>query len=273
MGKAWAWIKAHPLPLVLGLGALVLLWLVIRGSGGGGGQTVVAGGSAPDPGATQVQLAQIAAGSQADQTSAQLSLGHEQIAAGLAEAMQGFQSKDYEAMLAGSVATSGIQAQENVQLAGIQSQVQLADIAATTNRAQIGANVDMATLTAHTYESMAASQSQTSLGLAQIGADERVTIAQGAQKTAQKKSSNDLIGGIIGGVLSIFSDERLKENIRTIGYDAKGRRWVEYNYIGGSTKRQGVIAQEVMETDPEAVHVWPFGGFLMVDYGKLQEAA
>lgn len=272
MGKAWAWVKAHPLPIVLGLGALVLLWLVIRGSGGGG-QTVVAGGSAPDPGATQLALAQVAASSQADQTSAQLQLGHEQIAANLASAMQGFSSKDYESMLAASVATSGIQAQENVQLAGISSQVQLADIAATTNRAQIGANVDMATLTAHTYESMAESQSRTSLGLAQIGADERVTIAQGAQKTAQKKSSNNLIGGIIGGVLSIFSDERLKENIRTIGFDAKGRRWVEYNYIGGKTKRQGVIAQEIMASDPDAVHVWPLGGFLMVDYNKLQEAA
>jgi hypothetical protein len=268
MGKAWAWIKAHPLPIVLGLGALVLLWLVIRGSGGSSGTVVASGSAAPDPGATQLALAQVAAGSQADQTSAQLSLGHEQIAAGLAEAMQGFASKDYEAMLAGSVATSGIQAQENVQLAGINSQVQLADIAATTNRAQIGANVDMAALTAHTYESMAASQSQTSLGLAQIGSDERVAIAQGAQKTAQKKSSNNLIGGIIGGVLSIFSDERLKENIRTVGYDDKGRRWVEYNYIGSKTVRQGVIAQEIMESDPEAVHVGPFG-YLMVEYGRL----
>lgn len=272
MGKAWGWIKAHPLPIVLGLGALVLLWLVIRGSGGGG-QTVVAGSSGSSPGDTQLALAQVAASSQADQTSAQLQLGHEQIAAGLAEAMQGFSSKDYESMVAASVATSGIQAQENVQLAGIASQVQLADISATTNRAQIGANVDMASLTAHTYESMATTQSQTSLGLAQIGSDERIAINASQQKTAQKKSTNSLIGGIIGGALSFFSDERLKENIHTIGYDKQGRRWVEYNYIGGKTKRQGVIAQEIMESDPEAIHVWPFGGYLMVDYSKLQEAA
>lgn len=272
MGKAWGWIKAHPLPIVLGLGALVLLWLVLRGSGGGG-QTVVAGSSGPSPGDTQLALAQVAASSQADQTSAQLQLGHEQIAAGLAEAMQGFSSKDYESMVAASVATSGIQAQENVQLAGIQSQVQLADIAATTNRAQIGANVDMASLTAATYQHMADTTANTSLGLAQIGSNERVAIAQGTNKTAQKKNSLGAIVGVVGAIASIFSDERLKENIHTIGYDRKGRRWVEYNYIGGKTKRQGVIAQEIMESDPEAVHVWPFGGYLMVDYSKLQEAA
>jgi hypothetical protein len=270
MGKAWAWVKAHPLPIVLGIGALVLLWLVLRGSGGGG-QTVVQG-SAPATDNT-LALAQIAASSQSDQTQAQLQLGHEQVAAGLAEAMQGFQSKDYESMLAASVTTSGIQAQENVQMAGIQSQVQLADIAATTNQAQIAANVDMAKITSATYENMAATTAGTSVQLAQISANKDIAINSAQQKTAQKKSSNSLLGGIVGGVLSIFSDERLKENVRTLGYDAKGRRWVEYNYIGGKTKHQGVIAQEIMESDPDAVHVFPFGGYLMVDYSKLQEAA
>jgi hypothetical protein len=66
------------------------------------------------------------------------------------------------------------------------------------------------------------------------------------------------------------SDERLKEDIETIGHDAKGRRWVEWTYRFWPGKRfRGVIAQEVIKTDPHAVREGP-GGFLFVNYAALE---
>lgn len=67
-----------------------------------------------------------------------------------------------------------------------------------------------------------------------------------------------------------FSDERLKRNVETVGYDNKGRRWAEYEYVWEpGVRRRGVIAQEVLGTDPGAVLEGP-NGFLMVDYAKLE---
>lgn len=94
-------------------------------------------------------------------------------------------------------------------------------------------------------------------------------------------TTSDPMGGF-GGLLSAggsllsgaaaFSDSGLKRDIETAGYDAKGRRWVNFNYHWDepdAPKRRGVIAQEVRETDPEAVFVHPPSGYLMVDYAQL----
>jgi hypothetical protein len=65
------------------------------------------------------------------------------------------------------------------------------------------------------------------------------------------------------------SDERLKQDIETVGYDGKGRRWVEWTYRFWPGQRfLGVVAQEVQKTDPRAVREGP-GGFLFVDYAQL----
>lgn len=67
------------------------------------------------------------------------------------------------------------------------------------------------------------------------------------------------------------SDARIKDDVTTAGYDAKGRRWVDFRYVWDEpgTKRRGVIAQEVAKTDPGAVALHPMG-FLMVDYAQLE---
>lgn len=77
-----------------------------------------------------------------------------------------------------------------------------------------------------------------------------------------------LAGHALGDFAGFLSDRDAKENIETIGYDDKGRRWVSFNYKGDPTPRQGVIAQEVAVTDPEAVSRRP-DGYLQVDYGAL----
>ena len=80
-------------------------------------------------------------------------------------------------------------------------------------------------------------------------------------------------GGLLSGIGAIgdlFSDGRLKEDLAFDGYDNEGRRWYTYRYIWDEhgMRRRGVIAQEVMESDPEAVSVHP-SGYLMVNYSKL----
>lgn len=64
-----------------------------------------------------------------------------------------------------------------------------------------------------------------------------------------------------------FSDERLKENIKPVGEADNGTPLYLYNYKGDPTPHVGPMAQEVAETNPDAVHMDP-SGFLKVDYGK-----
>ena len=85
------------------------------------------------------------------------------------------------------------------------------------------------------------------------------------------KNSSTQFGGSLSdlGTLMKLSDKRLKEAVETEGYDAKGRRWVSWNYIWDkATRHFGVIAQEVQKTDPQAVLIHP-SGYLMVNYGAL----
>lgn len=79
------------------------------------------------------------------------------------------------------------------------------------------------------------------------------------------------IGGMIGGALSIgamvFSDYRLKTDIQFIGMFGKHKLY-SYRYKWDDVMTIGVMAQEVLKVQPEAVfrhHT----GYLMVDYGRL----
>ena len=63
-----------------------------------------------------------------------------------------------------------------------------------------------------------------------------------------------------------FSDIRLKSNIVQIGVHPIGVGIYEYDIFGG--RQIGVMAQELAQVMPEAVHQHP-SGYLMVDYGRL----
>lgn len=100
----------------------------------------------------------------------------------------------------------------------------------------------------------------------------------GGQWTPSQNLFADMASGAAQGagygllsMAAMPSDANLKADVKTVGFDAKGRRWVDYRYLWDEpgTVRRGVIAQEVLETDPEAVSRHPEGGFLMVDYSKL----
>lgn len=70
-----------------------------------------------------------------------------------------------------------------------------------------------------------------------------------------------------------FSDRRLKSDITPSHSDARGRKWVTFRYLWDAmgVKRLGVIAQDILKTDPDAVRTHK-SGYLMVDYAKLGDA-
>ena len=64
------------------------------------------------------------------------------------------------------------------------------------------------------------------------------------------------------------SDMKLKENIIKVDNSPSGINIYEWNYIGKSQRYRGVLAQELLESHPEAVTMCP-NGFLGVYYGKI----
>jgi hypothetical protein len=65
-----------------------------------------------------------------------------------------------------------------------------------------------------------------------------------------------------------YSDTRLKEDIKHIGFTAKGTPLYKWKWKGSGTEGRGVLAQEVLGLDPTAVAM-DRDGVLMVDYAKV----
>lgn len=76
-------------------------------------------------------------------------------------------------------------------------------------------------------------------------------------------------GGSAGtpGFGNLFSDRRLKKNIKQISTRPDGLNVYEFDYIWGGGRQVGLMAQEVQAIYPGAVS--ESGGFLMVDYSKV----
>jgi hypothetical protein len=89
----------------------------------------------------------------------------------------------------------------------------------------------------------------------------------------QQQGQNALMGGLAGMgsaaiMAGMFSDERLKENIRTVGWHHAGVRRVIWDWKDGSGTEGGVIAQELQKVKPEAVWEGP-DGYLRVNYSMI----
>lgn len=80
--------------------------------------------------------------------------------------------------------------------------------------------------------------------------------------------------GIVNSVGRLFSDIRMKENIKQVHWLPNGLPVYEYEYkpefkdLAGHGKHIGVMAQEVAQVVPEAVSMQD-NGYMMVDYAKL----
>jgi hypothetical protein len=85
----------------------------------------------------------------------------------------------------------------------------------------------------------------------------------------------DRTGQLLGalGTAAMFlpmSDKQAKADIETVGYDTQGRRWAtwRYNWEAPRVRHFGLIAQETLKTDPDAV-IMGEDGFYRIDYSKL----
>ena len=78
------------------------------------------------------------------------------------------------------------------------------------------------------------------------------------------------IGSLVQAGSYLFSDKRLKENIDKVGKTPGGNNVYEYNYKGDPDKQRmrGVMAQELMKKQPDAVAKTP-SGYMAVDYSKV----
>lgn len=88
----------------------------------------------------------------------------------------------------------------------------------------------------------------------------------------QVGSRNALIGALAGAGgsaagLALASDYRLKRNIRKVGKIGPYNAYA-YNYRWSPKREIGVMAQEVLKINPNAVVEMP-NGYLAVNYGKL----
>lgn len=95
--------------------------------------------------------------------------------------------------------------------------------------------------------------------------------AQGKAAASKTQATGGFLGGLLGaagGIASIFSDRRLKENIKRIGRLGQFSLY-EYNYIGNETVCVGVMADEVEKIVPSAVTIDAATGFKRVNYAML----
>jgi hypothetical protein len=88
-----------------------------------------------------------------------------------------------------------------------------------------------------------------------------------------------LIGGLASGagilealpLFALFSDERMKHDIESVGRLNDGQPVYRYKYNGDDKTRMGLMAQDVEQSHPEAVG--GLGGMKMVDYRRATDDA
>lgn len=107
------------------------------------------------------------------------------------------------------------------------------------------------------------------LGLGALGTNTTGTSTQ----TPANNPLMNILGGVTAGAGLMFSDERLKENIKDVGVLFDGTPVKEYNYIGDDRPQLGMLAQDIEKHNPEAGAVVEIGGYKAVNYRKATDRA
>lgn len=103
-------------------------------------------------------------------------------------------------------------------------------------------------------------------GLVQQDYQNRLSASQGAMGGLFGLGGSILgAAGNAGGFGALFSDERLKTDIKRVGTTDSGTPIYTYRYIWGGPVQMGVMAQDVPEAAIETE-----SGYLAVEYGKVQ---
>lgn len=306
MDKIKEFLKAHgwTVAIVAVVGVLALI-LIMRGRSSGGVVTSVPsqGGADPLAGAqlqsqTQLALAGMQLQGQAADYAGQLALASEHDAASYALAQyQGDQNFALQTQSLGlEAALQTLQINTNAQLTQYQLDSQLAgqsmayQSAFALQQLQTDANIHVADTNAATTIGLAGINAQTQTALAQfatqvnlanISATSAAAQAQIAgqvqmnaanNRTTRHSSNNNLIGGIIGAGLALFSDERVKSNVIFVRRREDGLGIYRYDYApetGIAGTYEGVLAQEVRALYPAAVR--EMAGVMAVNYDLIGE--
>ena len=104
----------------------------------------------------------------------------------------------------------------------------------------------------------------------QNASDARINNAKQANSAVQTKAGQDFVSGALSSAAMLFSDVRLKENLREVGKLYNGLSVYCFNFIGSKVSQLGLLAQEVAEVKPEAVFA-DANGYLMLDYDLAVE--
>ena len=125
------------------------------------------------------------------------------------------------------------------------------------------------------YTNIAGQAGQTAIGIGGLNNSYNSTMQQAiTAKNSQKQEAKGAGIGMAGSALTMFSDERLKNKIQKVGeingFNIYTWEWNDKaKEIGISSPAFGVIAQEVLVTNPEAVRKDFTSGYLFVDYHKI----
>lgn len=263
--------RRHPIATwVFGIGAaLVLIWALFgraTASASSEGQYVVSTpGPSPDAAlaaSTQLESARIAAQADAKRSDNELQYQAAALAVQSTLGQQQLLNDDRESERQYNANVYNIATGERISIATIQSQTDQAGMVAAIERARIAE--EGATQRAQIGANLATTQALT---------NSQVAIAQTQASVAKKQSNN----GLLGGILKIFSDVRLKTDLQFEGVDRLGIPVYSYRYtaqafaLDARTPRgvqRGYLAQDVLATK-YAHAVGTRKGFLTVDYGAI----
>lgn len=99
----------------------------------------------------------------------------------------------------------------------------------------------------------------------QHGADSRIAAAKQSNTDARIQTGRDALGTAAQVGLMLFSDVRLKENIKPVGKLDNGLTVYCFNFKGSTTPQIGLLAQDVLKIIPEAVYE-DADGYLLLRY-------
>ena len=110
------------------------------------------------------------------------------------------------------------------------------------------------------------------IGASQAGRAIAEQKAQGQLQGSLLSVGGQFLGGLTGsggsgGIGSLFSDRRLKRNIRKLGSRPDGLGVYEFDYVWGGGKNIGLMAQEVINVYPHAVSM--VDGYFAVNYDQV----
>jgi hypothetical protein len=184
------------------------------------------------------------------------------------------QNTNLQDQRAAEVALYTVGQQAAVEQARIKSEETIASQTLATSLAQ-------ATIQAQTQQFIANTQLQAVQ--AQVSGDVAAARLQAdaAKYAAKKQAKSSQLGSILGfagSIIGLFSDERLKTDIRKLCVDEYGVTWYSYRYsdkaqrilpgVDTHTRHVGVLAQDLLRT-PYRGAVTMYQGYYSVDYAML----